>query len=250
VQVSNEPSTLNALVSVRGNDPNTSRIPLVFMHLPRDSSALLMLAKRGDDVEVITTRRASTWGLALPVLRLAGPFTGRSDGEATPLHIEATIEPQRLGVRAATGADAPGAAAPEGAWYTLALTPLLGWAMIQTVVEVHEWPAPVFALCWLVALWAPVAWWGRRSGEAWWRTWGATVGALCGALALLPRVMPVAGASASEWLMMAAVVAVATFAAGRVARPRTPTPRASGPAPAAAGQRAYDSAAQRGTFPA
>ncbi|MCO4100676.1 MAG: VanZ family protein [Gemmatimonas sp.] len=55
-QLAFEQFPMTAGVTVRGTDPLYGQIPLLFVHLPNDSSAWLQLAKHGNDVELTVLR--------------------------------------------------------------------------------------------------------------------------------------------------------------------------------------------------
>lgn len=149
----------NASVTVRGFDPLDPRIPLLFVHVAGDSSAMLMIAEHGRDAELVVTRKAWDWGLALPVLRLKNAFAGRTVNDPRPLTLNAQVTGKKLTLTAQT-IEPDGSVTQNAA--SLTLTPFMGWAMLQTLVEVDSPYAPLVLSAWLLALFAPVLWWGWR----------------------------------------------------------------------------------------
>lgn len=145
----------NASVAVRGFDPLGSRIPLLFVHMAGDSSAMLMIAEHGRDAELVVTRRAWDWGVALPVLRLKNVFAGRSPQDQSTLVIHAVTSRNELRMWAESGGVRIGES-------HLRFTPLMGWAMLQTLVEVDSTKAPIVLIAWLAVLLGPIAWWSWR----------------------------------------------------------------------------------------
>jgi hypothetical protein len=188
-QLRQPPLPLRASVWVRGTDPLGGQIPLLFLHQAGDSAAWLQLAKHGRAAELTVTRRASAWGLVFPALRVPTAFAGRPVGDPRPLGVHATVTPRRLSL------------ATSGAVHdsvSLALTPVLGWALIQPVFEVGTALAPVAEVGWLLALLFPVGWYGVRARRGAWLPAG-TGALILGALLLLPALTGVHPLRAGEW---------------------------------------------------
>lgn len=215
VQRSRETATLDAEVFVRGRDIEPFRVPIVYVHLPADSSPLLQLSSNGDQAELSVTRRAWTWGLALPAVRLEQVFAGRTARDPRPLHLVAQVGRDSLRL-SATGPGFTGRAA-------LALTPTLGWAMIQTVVDPSSRLAPLFLACWLAGLVLPIGWWGARSGGASWWLPLAGGAAVAATLQLLPRLTGVAPVSAPQWLTLGALLVTGVVGSRLLFRGRLPS---------------------------
>lgn len=107
-QMSFEQFPITAGVTVRGTDPLYGQIPLLFVHLPSDSSAWLQIAKHGNDAELTVLRRASRWGLTMPSVRVPQAFAGRTVTDARPLVVTADITTSAMRLRtmgAHAGAD-------------------------------------------------------------------------------------------------------------------------------------------------
>lgn len=148
-QMSFEQFPVAAGVTVRGTDPLYGQIPLLFVHLPNDSAAWLQIAKHDTDVELTVLRRAWRWGLTMPSVYVPQAFADRTVNDARPLTVTANVTTAMLRLQtsgAYAGAD------------SLALTPLLGWTLIQPIVIVQSPLAWLAHGCWLFALLAPVGW--------------------------------------------------------------------------------------------
>ncbi len=196
-QLAFEQFPMTAGVTVRGTDPLYGQIPLLFVHLPNDSSAWLQLAKHGNDVELTVLRRASRWGLTMPSVRVPQAFGGRTVDDARPLVVTADVTTSVMRLRtmgAYAGAD------------SLAFTPLLGWVLIQPLVGTDSPFAWGISACWLLALTLPLGWLYARCGSLWIAVAGsASVGGL---LSLLPVAFGLAPASNTDMLILAGGAAV------------------------------------------
>lgn len=215
VQASREAMQLETAVFVRGRDIEAIRVPIVYVHTPGDSSPLMQLSSRGDDAELSVTRRAWDWGLALPSAMLEGVFRGRSPNDPRPLRLLARMGRDTLQLWAEAAHFRGGAA--------LALTPTLGWALIQTLVDPSSPLAPVFLGCWLAALVLPIGWWAVRGGRSgvWWSA--VAVCGVTGVLLLLPQLTGVAPVSLAQWLAMAGWLAGGMLGSKTVFRGTLPT---------------------------
>jgi hypothetical protein len=191
---------LAASVWVRSTDPLRGQIPLLFLHRAGDGAAWLQLAKHGHAAELSVTRRGSSWGLAVPALRVPAAFAARTVGDTSTLGVHATVTPQRLAL-ATSGAVRDSV--------SLALTPVLGWALIQPVFEAGTALAPIAAVGWLLALLVPAAWWSVQAGRSVWFPLGiaAVVG---GILVVLPVVLRLHPLLAADWLRVAGTFSVGT----------------------------------------
>ncbi|MFY7921997.1 MAG: VanZ family protein [Gemmatimonas sp.] len=148
-QMSFEQFPVAAGVTVRGTDPLYGQIPLLFVHLPNDSAAWLQIAKHDTDVELTVLRRAWRRGLTMPSVYVPQAFADRTVNDARPLTVTANVTTAMLRLQtsgAYAGAD------------SLALTPLLGWTLIQPIVIVQSPLAWLAHGCWLFALLAPIGW--------------------------------------------------------------------------------------------
>lgn len=206
----------DAAVTVRGFDPLGSRIPLLFVHLPADSAPLFMIAEHGVDAELLVSRRAWDWGLAFPVLRLPGAFSNRAADDPRALRLSATTSTNALRLTAQT---IPAATASTDSTVILALVPTLGWAMLQTLVEVDDRIAPLVLFCWLLVLYAPLGWWAQRALAS--RHRSAWLPAVIGLLIpfALPLALGVASLPATQWGALCLCLALGALGAHLAWRP-------------------------------
>ncbi len=201
----------DAAVTVRGYDPNGSRIPLLFVHQPADSAPLVMIAEHGIAAELLVTRRAWDWGLNLPVLRLAGAFAQRAPDDPRPLTLSASTSTGRL--RLSSRTTSPLGVSEEHS-ASLALVPTLGWAMLQSLVEVDDGLAPLVLCGWLLALYGPVGWWARRAMPSGQRTALFAVAICVLVPASLPVIFDVAPLPWTQWGLIALCLICGALAAG------------------------------------
>ena len=136
-------------------------VPSGFLHDVGDSSAVAFVGEEDLTAKLVVTRRAWDWGLAMPTLSLPGVFAGRSVADPRPVVLEAWSAPDTLRL-SATSAAFTGSRA-------MALTPVIGWALIQTVFSIGGNFELLAHICWLAALMVPIGWWGiqaaARSGR-------------------------------------------------------------------------------------
>ncbi|MDQ8160992.1 MAG: VanZ family protein [Gemmatimonadota bacterium] len=213
VQVSREPATVALRTVLRGRDREPFEVPAVFLHVIGDESPVAMVAENDLAATLDVTRRAWDWGLAMPTLRVEGVFAGRSVDDPRPLVLEAWSAPDTLRLTA-TWAEFQESR-------TLALTPVIGWALIQTVFDLGGAFELLAHICWLTALMMPVGWWGIQASPRRWRVLGVAVVWLWAGAAAMPRVFGVAPVSARDWALMAACLAAGAalgHVAGRRAR--------------------------------
>lgn len=227
VQADTMPASLAVSAVVSGRDPVAYRRVMVFVHTPGDTTAIAMLAQRGDRAEWLVRRQAAMWGLALPIVSLPDAFTGRTRTDTSVLTLAALANDAELTLEAwdaarpqrridegdRVGADVRRADNPN---VSLRLTPLLGWSLIQTIAHPFDRLAPLWLACWLLLLVTPIAYFVARSGQL---VSGAP--ALLApplTVALLPSVWHGASASQPEWLLLAMMM-VAGFLAGRATVP-------------------------------
>jgi hypothetical protein len=208
VQVSREPATVAMRLWLRGRDEGTALVPIGYLHVRGDSSAVAFVAQEGLAARLVVTRRAWDWGLAMPVPQLDGVFAARSVTDPGPVELAAWSAPDTLRLSARSAA--------FSGTQAVALTPLIGWSLIQTVFEICGRFQQLAHLCWLAVLMMPIGWWGMHSGP---RGWGVLVVAaawvVAGAMAA-PRWFGVAPVGVWDWVAMAGLLAAGT-AAGRYA---------------------------------
>lgn len=204
VEVSREPATVAMQLWLRGREEGTALVPIGYLHVRGDSSAVAMVSQEGVAARLVVTRRGWDWGLAMPELPLDGVFAARSVTDPRPVELEAWSAPDtlRLSVRSAafSGTQA------------VALTPLLGWSLIQTVFEIGGRFEQLAHACWIAALMIPIGWWGIQAGARRWRvlTMAATW-VVAGAMAM-PRWFGVAPVGGWDWVMMAGWLVVGAAA--------------------------------------
>ncbi len=139
-----------------GRDSANVRRAIFFLHVAGDTTADVLIAQHNHDVDLVVRRRASSWGLNFPVISVAGVFSGQSPTDTIRVHVNATNRLMHL--------EATRGLRSERA--QLALTPAIGWSMIQTLVGVQHPLVPVIQFLWLVTLFFPLAWWSGRTRRA------------------------------------------------------------------------------------
>ncbi len=199
VEASAEPASVRLSAWFRGADAGDRLVPLLFLHTAGDSSAVAFLAQDGQDARLVVTRTAWDWGLAMPSLLLRGAFRARRAGEASPMSLRATSTAAALELAGVSTAFEERA--------SLSLTPVLGWAMIQTLVGVDSPLAALFTVGWLAALVAPIGWFAVRGRSPLMALAGAAL-VLAATVAALPRLLHVAPISPLGAALMVAMLAL------------------------------------------
>ena len=183
-------------------------VPSGFLHDVGDSSAVAFVGEEDLTAKLVVTRRAWDWGLAMPTLSLPGVFAGRSVADPRPVVLEAWSAPDTLRLSATS-------AAFTGS-HVIALTPVIGWALIQTVFAIGGNFELLAHICWLAALMMPIGWWGIQAAARSGRVLGIAMLWLWVGAAAMPRFFGVAPIGARDWVIMMALLA-AGAAAGRYA---------------------------------
>jgi hypothetical protein len=215
-EVSREPAKVAMRVVVRGREDGAGPVPIGYLHVAGDSSAVAFVGEDDLAAILVVTRRAWDWGLAMPTLRLEGVFDGRSVADPVPLVLEAWSAPDTLRV-SARSADFEGVR-------SMALTPLIGWALIQTVFAIGRDFELMAHICWIAALMMPIGWWGMQAGTRSWQVLGISAAwTVAGAMAS-PWWLGVAPVGMWDWVLLAGCLA-AGAGAGRAAARRTTAPR-------------------------
>ena len=214
-EVSREPARVAMRVVLRGREEGGALVPIGFLHMAGDSSAVAFVGEEDLAATLVVTRRAWDWGLAMPSLRLDGVFAGRSVNDPRPVVLEAWSAPDTLRL-SATSAAFTGSQA-------MALTPVIGWALIQTVFAIGGSFELLAHVCWLAVLMMPIGWWGIQAGARSGRALGVAMLWLWVGSAAMPRLFGVAPIGARDWVIMMALLA-AGAAVGRYA---AKTPRFS-----------------------
>lgn len=161
VSASRGMDSLQVQAFVRGRDPTTAFVPIAYVHVGLDTAPIVLLGQHDNDAELRVTRRAWDLGLNFPALRLRSVFSGRRNGDGVPLTVTTTVAPSFLLL---SGHSTIGIESAK-----LRLTPTLGWALIQTVVESGTRFAPVASACWLLFWSVPIGWFGGGARRhRWW----------------------------------------------------------------------------------
>ena len=151
--------TVRASVRVRGRDDREGVVPIVYVHAPGDTVPHLLLGQRGNDVVLGTWLNASRVGLQSPMLAMHRAFAPSVRAGEAPVWLDASVAGRVLVLSARDrGTDRS---------ERLVLSPLLGWALVQSVVQVDSPLAPAATGLWLMLWIGPVAYWaGRRRQTA------------------------------------------------------------------------------------
>lgn len=198
VQADTIPASFAVSATVTGRDRATYRRVMLFVHTPGDTTAIAMLAQRGDRAEWLVRRRAATWGLALPLVWLPDAFAGRAPDDAASLTLSARATDAQLTLS-------------DGRSETLLrLTPWLGWSLIQTIAHPFDRLAPLWLGCWLLFLLTPIAYYGARGGH--YAVGGVALLLPALTAAVLPRVWHGATAHVADWALVALLVVVGVVA--------------------------------------
>ncbi|WP_373067890.1 VanZ family protein [Gemmatimonas sp.] len=206
--VSREPARVAMRVVVRGREDGGALVPIGYLHVVGDSSAVAFVGEEGETASLIVTRRAWDWGLAMPTLQLDSVFAGRSVIDPSVVVVEAWIAPDTLRLSARSAA--------FSGTRSMALTPLLGWALIQTVFSIGGDFELLAHICWIAVLMVPIGWWGIQALTRRWRVLAIALLWLAVSAAAMPRVFGVAPVGGRDWVLMIGLLAVGA-AAGRAA---------------------------------
>lgn len=158
IELNAEPDTLQVTSMVRGREAEPFAVPIVFLHLPRDSSPVMQVRVNRDAAELDVTRRAWDWGMNFPTVRLERAFAGRTLTDTTALTLHARASRHQLELAAEQG--------ERREYVRVSLTPTVGWVMLQNLVDVQSPWAPVVLVAWLCTLMAPIGWWSAQTATA------------------------------------------------------------------------------------
>ena len=208
IAVSREPAAVAMRAVLRGREVERFVVPIAFLHVAGDSSAVAFVGEEDVAAKLVVTRRAWDWGLTMPTLRLNGVFAGRSATDPRPVVLEAWSAADTLRLSATSAAFTGSRAMP--------LTPVIGWSLIQTVFSIGGTFEFLAHICWLAALMMPIGWWGVQAAARSGRALGVAMLWLWVGAAAMPRVFGVAPIGARDWVIMMALLA-AGAAAGRFA---------------------------------
>ena len=155
------PDRITVDVMLTGYDTLAYQRAMVFLHPTGDTIPVALLSQQGRDVRWERRTRGSAWGLARPGIRLqnVAPFSRLAD--ASPLTLHADASRAKLTLSTTTSANGPHLSVQSR------LTPLLGWALLQSVVRPSDPGAAAVQLAWIFVLVVPLARWGRLLGWRW-----------------------------------------------------------------------------------
>ena len=143
-------------VDVRGRDTRYTVVPLVYLHEPGSTESYAMLAQRGDDAVIRQSLRATQWGFLALDLALPNVFAPAARADSAPLQLHAVFTDRQLSLSAR---DHGNDVAPS----TLSVSPLMAWALMQSVVRLESPLAPIMTTLWIFFWVGPIAWWSFRS---------------------------------------------------------------------------------------
>lgn len=145
------PRSVTMTTTLRGRDSAWYTRAMIFVHHSADTLPEMSLSQRGHHLEVHIERRGTSWGLYMPYIRRANALRRQTVADTTPLHIRAAVHRDRLQLQLAQG--------DTVTTTTLALTPTIGWAMLQSVIGPSHPIAPIIAAAWMLTLAVPLGWW-------------------------------------------------------------------------------------------
>ena len=205
VETAVEPRTVTMAAVLRGREEGNALVPIVFVHKIGDTSAVTFIGERANAAELLVSRKAWDWGLAMPSLTLPGVFANRTVTDTRVLRLSAIAAPDHLELHA------------RSAYFdgdrTMLLTPTLGWTMIQTLIKRDSTFAIVARVGWLITLVFPIGWFGAQSGARWKSILGVAIGIVVLSVSTMPRVFGVAPIALGEWETMTLLVVSAAIVA-------------------------------------
>ncbi len=208
-------------VTMHGADRRGALVPLVYLHAAESRQPSAIVGVRDAAVTLVVLRQADAWGLLTPALTMRDVLGDDVGAASRVVRIEAQSRrgQLKLGVHTSSGAAGAdsGASASRDGWRRkeLALSPMLGWAMLQTLVASDAAYAGVAQLCWIALLMCPIGWWSARAGGS--RLAATIISSLVvvyGAASSTAR-FDLAAVSRLEWLEAAAAMAAGFLASHR-----------------------------------
>ena len=191
-------------------DRRDKPITLVYVHGSATVTEQAALLQFADDLILRGAVNASRIGLQTPALRVRGVFALDSALMWKFTRIEALVAPGRLSVIVETPDSRIGTVSDN-----LALTPALGWTLVQPIVGATARVAPLLTVLWLGLWFVPVGFWLARAMPARAIATRLIAAALWSAVPLLVAQVSVSGvgiAPLALWQTVAAVVGAITGA--------------------------------------
>ena len=191
-------------------DRRDKPITLVYVHGSATMTEQAALMQFADDLILRGAVNASRIGLQTPALRVRGVFALDSVLMWKFTRIEALVAPGRLSVIVETPDSRVGTVSDN-----LALTPALGWTLVQPIVGATARVAPLLTVLWLGLWFLPVGFWLARAMRARAIATRLIAAALLSAVPLLVAQVSVLGvgiAPLALWQTVAAVVGAITGA--------------------------------------
>ena len=191
-------------------DRRDKPITLVYVHGSATVTEQAALLQFADDLILRGAVNASRIGLQTPALRVRGVFALDSVLMWKFTRIEALVAPGRLSVIVETPDSRIGTVSDN-----LALTPALGWTLVQPIVGATARVAPLLTVLWLGLWFVPVGFWLARAMPARAIATRLIAAALWSAVPLLVAQVSVSGvgiAPLALWQTVAAVVGAITGA--------------------------------------
>jgi hypothetical protein len=210
----------HAAARVRRGDTDGGRtVPFLYVHDTADR-LLLALSQGGPDLTVAVRRRGDRWRLRAPVVRFAGvlaPVYARGP------HAVADVRVRLAGDTVTAVVATPGA---RPAAVTAVVGPSVAWSLMVPSAWVTGSARLPLTAAWFGVWLAPLGYWARWAwaGAARPPLAAAAMGAglaaaLAGGLAVVPALAGASGATAAEWAVALAAVALGWSAAHALGRP-------------------------------
>ena len=168
------PDRITVDVTLTGHDTLAYQRAMVFVHPTGDTIPVALLTQDERDIRWDHRTRGYRWGLTKPGIRLRDVIPSGRWADSTPLRLHAEASASTLTLTLA------GMRAGDGPEHTVQarITPLLGWALLQSVVRPADPGAPLVQLAWILVLVVPLVRWGRLLGWLWLLGVAASLGGL------------------------------------------------------------------------